>query len=69
MKSLDPKFITDRKGKKISVVLPMKSYEAMLDRLEESEDIKLYYATQKRKGESIPVDIAFKMIDAKRKSR
>lgn len=42
MIEIKPKYITDEKGKKISVVLPIKHYEALLEELEELEDIKLY---------------------------
>jgi len=42
MISVHPHFITDDKGKKISVVLPMKEYENIMERLEDLDDIKLY---------------------------
>ena len=42
MISVHPHFITDDKGKKISVVLPMKEYENIMERLDDLDDIKLY---------------------------
>lgn len=47
MIEIKPKYITDEKGKKISVVLPIKQYEALLEELEELEDIKLYDEAKK----------------------
>jgi PHD/YefM family antitoxin component YafN of YafNO toxin-antitoxin module len=35
-------FITDEKGKKVSVILSVKEYERMLEELEELEDIRAY---------------------------
>lgn len=59
-------FITDSKGKKRSVVLPMKVYKKMLEELEELEDIRMYDVAMADKEPSIPIDKAFKLIEAKR---
>ncbi len=69
MISLNPQFITDQKGKKISVVLPIKDYEAILEELEEIEDIKLYDEAKKSNDPSIPIDDAFKIIEDMRKNK
>ncbi|MCC6288547.1 MAG: hypothetical protein IT249_11750 [Chitinophagaceae bacterium] len=62
-----PQYITDDKGKKLSVVLSMKDYKKILEELEELEDIRLYDEAKKNDtGERIPMDEAFKMIEAKR---
>ena len=37
-----PQYITDIRGKKISVILPIKEYERILEELEDWEDVKLY---------------------------
>ena len=42
MISVHPHFITDDKGNKISVVLPMKEYENIMERLDDLEDSKRY---------------------------
>ncbi|SMC33212.1 hypothetical protein [Moheibacter sediminis] len=42
-----PKYITDKKGKKISVILPIKEYEDILEKLEEMEDVRLYDEAKK----------------------
>lgn len=34
----DPEIVT-RKGKPVSVIIPIKAYEALLDRLEDAEDV------------------------------
>jgi hypothetical protein len=62
-------FITGSKGRKIAVVLPVKKYKKILEDLKELEDIRLYDQTKATKGESIPANAAFKMIDAKRKKK
>jgi hypothetical protein len=67
MLTVHPQYITDNKGKKISVVLPMKDFKAIMEELEELEDIKLYDEAKKPNETSIPIDEAFKMIEAKRK--
>ena len=64
MHALNPKYITDNTGKKISVVLPMKDFKAIM---EELEDTKLYDDAKKSNEPSFPIDDAFKMIEAKRK--
>ena len=64
-----PQFITDSKGKKISVVLPIKDYKKMLDDLEELEDIRHYDESMAAKETSISIDKAFKIIEAKRKKK
>jgi hypothetical protein len=69
MIKLNPQYITDNAGKKISVVLPMKDFIAIMEELEELEDIKLYDEAKKSNEPSIPIDDAFKMIEAKRKAK
>jgi len=64
-----PQFITDKKGKKLSVVLPMKEYKKIMEELEELEDIRLYDEAMASKEPSLPIDKAFKLIEAKRKKK
>jgi hypothetical protein len=64
-----PQYITDDSGKKISVVIPIKDFKAILEDLEEFEDIKLYDKAKKSKEPSIPIDEAFKIIESKRKGK
>jgi PHD/YefM family antitoxin component YafN of YafNO toxin-antitoxin module len=69
MLTIRPQYITDNAGKKISVVLPLEDFKAIMEELEELEDIKLYDEAKKSNEPSIPIDEAFKMIEAKRKAK
>ncbi len=69
MLTLHPNYITDKTGKKISVVIPIKDFEAIMEELEELEDIKLYDEAKNSNEPSYPIDDAFKMIEAKRKAK
>lgn len=69
MLTVNPQFITDNKGNKISVILPMRDFEAIMEELEELEDIKLYDKAKKNNEPSIPINLAFKEIEAKRKTK
>lgn len=69
MLTVHPQYITDNTGKKISVVLPIKEFKALMEELEELEDIKLYDEAKKSNEPSIPINDAFKMIEAKRKAK
>jgi len=48
MLTVHPQYITDNTGKKISAVLSMKDFKAIMDELEELEDIKLYDEAKKQ---------------------
>lgn len=68
MLTVHPQYITDNSGKKISVVLPVKEFKTIMEELEELEDIRLYdEAKRTDNGKRIPMDEAFKSIEAKRK--
>lgn len=69
MLTVNPQYITDNTGKKISVVLPINDFNAIMEELEELEDIRLYDEAKKSNEPSIPIDDAFKMIEAKRKAK
>ena len=47
MLTLTPQYITDNTGKKISVVLPIQDFKAIMEELEELEDIRLYDEAKK----------------------
>jgi len=63
----NPQFITNKKGKRLSVVLSIKDYEVMLANLEELEDIRLYDAAKSTNDTSLPAEKAFKLLDSRRK--
>ena len=56
MKNFHPQYITDEKGKKVSVILPIKEYNTILEDLEELEDIHLYDEVKANKEKSIPLN-------------
>ena len=62
-------FVTDNHGKKQAVLLPIKEYKRMLDELDELEDIRLYDEVKAHKEPSIPIEEAFKQLDAKRRAK
>ncbi|MDP2686526.1 MAG: hypothetical protein Q8O62_04850 [Aequorivita sp.] len=63
---METQYITDKKGKKIAVILSIKEYQEMLDKLEMIEDIKLYDHSKKNPEESLVAEEAFKFIESKR---
>ena len=67
--TLNEHFVIDAKGKKVSVLLPIKEYKKLLDDLEELEDIKAYDNAANGKQEFIPLDKALKEIEATRKKK
>jgi len=64
---VNPQYITDNAGRKISVILPLKDFRTIMEELEELEDIRLYDDAKKSNEPSIPIDKAFEMIEAKRR--
>lgn len=69
MRIIHPQYITDDKGKKLSVVLSIEQYNTMLDELEELEDIRLYDEAKASDESSVPIDEAFKLIEANREKK
>lgn len=68
MLNIHPQYITDTAGKKL-VILPMKEFKTIMEELEDLEDVKLYDQAKADKEPSIPIDKAFKIIEAKRKAK
>jgi len=66
---MEIQYLTNATGKKKAIVLPIKMYEKLLDKLDELEDIRLYNEAKKNEGSYIPIDEAFKIIEAKRKKK
>ena len=59
--TLNPQFITDKKGKKVAVQLSVKEYEYLIEELEMKEDIKLYKKVKAYKNESyMPLEMYLK---------
>lgn len=64
-----PQYITDEKGKKVSVVLPIKEYKKILEELEDLEDIRSYDRMMESKAEYIPLNKALKQIEVAQKKK
>jgi len=67
MVTVHPQFIKDANGEKSMVILPINEFDAIMEELEDMEDVRLYDEAQKCNEPSIPIDEAFKMIEAIRK--
>ena len=66
---METQFLTDKKGNRTAVVLPIKQYNKMIEKLEDLEDVRLYDEAKKEDdGYRISIDEAFKIIEEKRKS-
>ena len=50
--TLNPQFLTDKKGKKVAVQLSVKEYELLIEELEMKEDIALYKKVKADKTEN-----------------
>jgi PHD/YefM family antitoxin component YafN of YafNO toxin-antitoxin module len=70
MIALHPQYIKDTNGDKSLVILPAKEFDSLMEELEEIEDVLLYDEAMKNDtGERIPMEEAFRMIEAKRKNK
>jgi PHD/YefM family antitoxin component YafN of YafNO toxin-antitoxin module len=69
MQTINPQYIIDKKGNKISVVISVTEFETIMEELEELEDIRLYDESKSNDDSSIPIDDAFEMIEKKRKNK
>ena len=59
-------YITDLKGERISVILPIRDYESMLEELEAWEDVRLYDQIKASGQEYLSAQEVFSNIEAKR---
>ena len=53
MKQISKQFVTNENGEKSAIILPMKTYLEMLEKLEELEDIRVYDEVKNRNESSI----------------
>ncbi|MEO8085721.1 MAG: type II toxin-antitoxin system prevent-host-death family antitoxin [Bacteroidota bacterium] len=60
-------FVTTDDGKKVAVILPIKEYEKLMEEMEDLEDIRLFDHAKSQGSERVPIDTAFRKLDAKRK--
>jgi hypothetical protein len=52
-KSLHPQYITDENGQRVSVVLPIRQWQQVLDELDELDDTRLYDEVKARNESTI----------------
>ena len=65
---LKPQFVTNEKGRKIFVVLSMKEFNWLIDKIDELEDNKLYNRAKKKdNGERILLKDYIKIRNKKSK--
>ena len=65
---METQFLTDEKGNRTAVLLPIKKYNKLIEKLEDLEDVRLYdEAKRDDDGYRISIDEAFKIIEDKRK--
>ncbi|MBA4301897.1 hypothetical protein SAMN03080617_01942 [Algoriphagus alkaliphilus] len=69
MLTINPKYITDQAGNKISVVISLREFEAMVEKIEELEEIKLYDQVKNSDEPSLPINEAFELIETLRKEK
>ena len=69
MLKVHPQYIKDANGNKSMVILPAKEFDAIMEAIEDMEDVRLYDEAQKNDdGKRIPMEEAFKMIEDERKN-
>ena len=67
MAKLKERFVVDEQGNRISVVLDIADYQALVDRLEELESIREYDAAKGSQDHAIPFKQAVGDIEIDRK--
>lgn len=63
---METQFITDKKGKRIAIILPIKDYNKILEKIDEIEDIKLYDQVKNNQENSMAAEEVFSEIDRER---
>jgi len=63
---MQTQFITDKKGNKISVVVPIKEYEQILEQLDELACIRAYDKAKSKKQQFVPLNEALRQVEKKR---
>lgn len=66
MVSMNENFVVDKAGHKIGVFLDIKTYEHLVDELEELEDIRAFDEARAAKDEAIPFKQAVQEIERDR---
>ena len=56
-------FVIDKKGNKIAVQVPIKTYKKLVADSEELDEIKEYRKAKSHKGDAVPFEQAFREIE------
>ena len=67
--TLHPQYVTDKNGRKTSVLLSIDEYNKLMTELDLQDDIILYKKAKDKKSEFIPAEEVFRRIDNKRKKK
>lgn len=65
---LHPQYIKDKNDKNSLVILPINEFEALMDELDELQDIKLYDDAKNSNEISYSLEEAFEIIESYRKT-
>lgn len=66
MTKLNPQFIVNQAGERVSVVLPIAEYLRLLEEVEEQDNIKQYLSSKQAPQTFIDAEEAFASIEKKR---
>ncbi len=70
MVTVHQQYIKDNDGNESLVILPVTEFDAIMEELEDMEDVRLYDEAKKSDtGERIPMEEAFRIIETQRKSK
>ncbi|HRR97038.1 MAG TPA: hypothetical protein P5150_09965 [Candidatus Ratteibacteria bacterium] len=62
----EEKYVIDKKGRKVGVLLNVKEYKKILKNIEELEEIKIYDMAKSSGDKVIPFDKAIEKIEKKK---
>lgn len=65
-KPVQPQFVVDEEGNRTAVILDLKSYEELMEAVEELEDIRAYDEAKARNEKPIPLEQAIREIEKAR---
>ena len=60
-------YLVDAEGRRVAVVLPIRMYERLVERVEDLEDLRAAEEARAEPGESIPWEVVRAELHAKRK--
>ncbi|NTW48362.1 MAG: hypothetical protein HGB19_01245 [Chlorobiales bacterium] len=67
--TIKPKYLTDESGKKIAVQLDMKTFNKLIEALDELDCIAAYDEAKKEEPNYLPIDEAFEEIEKLRQRK